>query len=98
MTIFSWSIDHPAHPHEGAPSSHTYHKPIHVRLQSPGPGQEGRHDDDDNDSVDDSDDDDDSNDSDDDDHVDDVDNACSGRQAGEYVLRSTPLVSFTLTC
>ena len=72
---------------KGPHHHHTYHKPIHVGLQSPGPGQEGRHDDD-NDSVDDSD---------DDDHVDDVDNACSGRQAGEYVLRSTPLVSFTLT-
>ena len=76
---------------------HTYHKPIHVGLQSSGPGQEGRHDDDDNDSVDGSNDHDGSNDSDDDDHVDDVDIACSGRQAGEYVLRSTPLVSFTLT-
>ena len=73
---------------KGPHHHNTYHKPIHVGLQSPGPGQEGRHDDDDNDSVDDSD---------DDDHVDDVDNACSGRQAGEYVLRSTPLVSFTLT-
>ena len=73
---------------KGPHHHHTYHKPIHVGLQSPGPGQEGRHDDDDNDSVDDSD---------DDDHVDDVDNACSGRQAGEYVLRSTSLVSFTLT-